>query len=115
MPLPNRSLEIPKTPRNLNALSGTLAFEREWALLPETDKGAAPMNLLTVKETLAKTGYRSRNTLAAKVRNEGFPPPVQVGSNRLGFDAGEVDAWLASRPRGFLCPVGCNTPEHQAA
>lgn len=63
------------------------------------------MNILTVKQTLAKTGYRSRNTLAAKVETEGFPAPVQVGANRIGFDADEVDRWLASRPRGFLQPV----------
>ncbi len=61
--------------------------------------------ILPVDETLSKTGYKARNSLHNAVEKHGFPEPVQVGPNRIGWWESEVDEWLKARPRGYLAPV----------
>jgi Prophage CP4-57 regulatory protein (AlpA) len=41
----------------------------------------------------------NRTTLARSIAQLGFPKPVELGANRIAWDLGEVEAWLASRPR----------------
>lgn len=38
------------------------------------------------------------------IRAGTFPAPVQLGPNSVGWVAGEIDAWLASRPRVNYAP-----------
>jgi hypothetical protein len=40
----------------------------------------------------------NRTTLSRSIAQLGFPKPVELGANRLGWDLDEVRAWLASRP-----------------
>jgi hypothetical protein len=49
---------------------------------------------------LKKDGiFSNRPTLARAIDQVGFPRPVELGKNRLGWDMQEVSLWLASRPR----------------
>ena len=41
-----------------------------------------------------------RATLRRREAREGFPQPVILSSNSVAWNAEEVRAWLASRPRG---------------
>jgi predicted DNA-binding transcriptional regulator AlpA len=41
----------------------------------------------------------NRTTLARSIERSGFPAPIELGANRLGWDLDEVRAWIASRPR----------------
>jgi prophage regulatory protein len=43
----------------------------------------------------------SRTTLWRLQQSKGFPQPVRLSSNRIGWFEHEVDSWLASRPRGI--------------
>jgi len=46
-----------------------------------------------------------------RVRAGTFPAPVQLGPNSIGWDAVEVEEWLATRPRVSYAPI----PEPAAA
>jgi hypothetical protein len=41
----------------------------------------------------------NRTTLSRSIAQLGFPKPIELGANRLGWDLDEIRAWLASRPR----------------
>jgi predicted DNA-binding transcriptional regulator AlpA len=45
-----------------------------------------------------KTG-RSVPSLKRDVRAGRFPPPLELGSNQIGWRQSWIDDWLASRPR----------------
>ena len=60
---------------------------------------AAPIDrLLTVKDVLALTGYRSRTTLWRKVKAGGFPPPRKDGSASVRWRASDVKGWIERLP-----------------
>lgn len=61
--------------------------------------------VLSTAQTRVKCGNVARNTLCNWVEKQDFPKPVQLSPSRIGWLESEVDAWLASRPRGFLRPV----------
>jgi predicted DNA-binding transcriptional regulator AlpA len=43
---------------------------------------------------------RNWPTLQRLIKTLGFPPGVLLSANARGWDEGEVEAWLASRPIG---------------
>jgi predicted DNA-binding transcriptional regulator AlpA len=46
----------------------------------------------------SKSG-RSIPALKRDVRSGRFPPPIEIGPNRIGWRHSEIEAWIASRPR----------------
>ena len=51
----------------------------------------------------------NRVTLSRWIREQGFPPPVQLGPNSVAYPVDEVEAWLASRKRELLAPRSVRT------
>jgi hypothetical protein len=43
----------------------------------------------------------NRVTLMNSINKHGFPPPIELGANRLAWDLEEVQQWLATRPRRY--------------
>ena len=58
--------------------------------------------ILSHHDTLAAVGNPDRKTIYNWTRKGLFPEPVQIGPNKIGWYADEVEAWLESRPRGFM-------------
>jgi hypothetical protein len=42
---------------------------------------------------------RDRMALSRRIAQDGFPAPIQLGSNTIAWDMEEVYAWIRSRPR----------------
>jgi predicted DNA-binding transcriptional regulator AlpA len=61
--------------------------------------------VLSHADTLVAVGNPDRKTVNNWVKKNLFPEPVQIGPNRIGWYADEVDEWLENRPRGFLRPL----------
>lgn len=57
-----------------------------------------PARLLNFK-TAAQRASLSVRTIQRLVKAKEFPGPVVVSANRLAFREGEVEAWIAGRPR----------------
>lgn len=55
--------------------------------------------LLTSKEVLRITGYKSPVTIWRKVKGRTFPPPLQLSPQTIRWKKSDIDAWLASLPR----------------
>jgi prophage regulatory protein len=53
---------------------------------------------LRTKEVLELVGYKSVVSLYEAERAGRFPKRRQLGPNRVGWLASEIDAWLKSRP-----------------
>lgn len=51
---------------------------------------------------LSKLTSLSAATIYRKVKGGHFPPPLQLGPNRVGWLASEVQEWLKSRPRAAV-------------
>lgn len=45
-----------------------------------------------------KTG-KSRVQIWRDVRDNRFPPPIELGPNSIAWFEDEIDAWIADRPR----------------
>jgi len=58
--------------------------------------------ILSPVATRAAVGNPDRKTIYNWTRKGLFPEPVQIGPNKIGWYADEVEAWLESRPRGFM-------------
>ena len=41
----------------------------------------------------------SRYTVYRLIKSDGFPKPIQLGRQAVGWYEHEVDKWIASRPR----------------
>lgn len=54
--------------------------------------------ILTSKD-LDERGIKSRAQRYRDVRAGKFPPPIEIGPNRVGWFEDEIEEWLASRPR----------------
>lgn len=54
------------------------------------------LKLLRIGEVCQRVGY-SRVWLYRLERNGHFPARVQIGPNRVGWLASEVDAWIAAK------------------
>ncbi len=62
--------------------------------------------LLTCRQVLELTGYRSRVTLWRKVRAGEFPPPVALSTHAIRWPHSDVMAWIADLPRqDYRTPV----------
>jgi len=68
---------------------------------------------LRAKEVLKRTGLRSRVTLwrYSQDPNSDFPRPRQLGTNTIGWDEAELEAWLASRPFAMCVQPKVSGPE----
>lgn len=56
--------------------------------------------ILRTPDLLQITGL-SRTTIWRLERAGDFPRRLRLGPNAVGWDAAEVEGWLASRPRGL--------------
>jgi|TARA_R110000803_G_scaffold88774_1_gene155725 prophage regulatory protein len=55
--------------------------------------------LITAKEVLDLTGYKSRTTLWRKVRANVFPAPVKLPGDAVRWREQEVQEWIDDAPR----------------
>jgi prophage regulatory protein len=61
----------------------------------------APLRkVLRIHQVLELTGL-TRGTVYRFVKEDSFPQPIQLGPKLLGWWEHEVEAWLATRPRGL--------------
>jgi prophage regulatory protein len=58
------------------------------------------MNILRLPQVIGRTGL-SRSTIWRLERIRQFPSRIQLSENAVGWNEGEVSAWLAKRPRGL--------------
>ncbi|MGV8955309.1 MAG: helix-turn-helix transcriptional regulator [Cypionkella sp.] len=77
------------------------------------------MNLLSIEQVAERLGVSTMSVRRMIERGE-FIDPIQISPRRVAFDAHEIAAWLALRPRGkmrqpaHLAPLGVsNPPQHQ--
>ena len=54
--------------------------------------------LITAKEVLEMTGYRSRTTLWRRVRAGEFPAPIALSVHATRWKREEVEAWVERLP-----------------
>ena len=65
------------------------------------------VKLLTTKEVLVMTGYKSRTTLWRRVKSGEFPAPIALSANATRWKSEEVEAWVEALPAiGYGRPVG---------
>jgi prophage regulatory protein len=56
--------------------------------------------VLKIAEVSEMVGL-SRTTIWRRERDGDFPQRLRLGGRRIGWNAGEVVAWLEARPRGL--------------
>jgi len=56
------------------------------------------MKLITVKDVLKITGYKSRTTLWRRVKAGDFPKPIALSEHATRWKEHEVEEWIDSRP-----------------
>lgn len=61
------------------------------------------MAILRIGQVCKETGL-GRTTIWRKERAGDFPQRIRLGAAAVGWSAEEVEAWLASRPRGMAVP-----------
>lgn len=71
------------------------------------------MAIYRTNKVLEVTGL-SRTTLWRKERAGEFPERVQLGAHSVGWLAEEVEAWIASRPRGTCNASGFGSSSVEA-
>lgn len=54
--------------------------------------------LITVKEVLKMTGYKSRTTLWRRVKAGQFPKPIALSAQATRWKRNEVEAWINNLP-----------------
>lgn len=59
---------------------------------------AETTKLMTVKEVLKVTGYKSRTTLWRRVKAGDFPSPIALSAHATRWKENEVDDWIQSLP-----------------
>jgi prophage regulatory protein len=80
-------------------MSSTPALEGVFMAVAEMAVGG--QRVIGRKELLRKTSL-SRTTLWRLQQTAGFPEPIVLSTNRLGWLESEVDLWLSARPRGSV-------------
>jgi len=55
---------------------------------------------LRFKDLAARNIVRNYQTLGRWIRERGFPEGKWLGDNTKGWPEDEIEAWLASRPKG---------------
>ena len=58
------------------------------------------MVIRRINQVCTETGL-SRTTIWRLERAGNFPQRIRLGAASVGWSAEEIDAWLASRPRGM--------------
>jgi predicted DNA-binding transcriptional regulator AlpA len=53
--------------------------------------------LISLREALRRSGYRSRTTLYKLADRGEFPAPRRVSSHKIGFVDTEITEWILSR------------------
>jgi prophage regulatory protein len=61
--------------------------------------------LIYRREVMLKNLGICKSTLRNWMLKEGFPPPIQLGARAVGWNAVQVESWLASRP--IASPSNC--------
>ena len=59
---------------------------------------ADTIKLITVKEVLKITGYKSRTTLWRRVKAGNFPAPIVLSSHATRWKKNEIDEWIDALP-----------------
>jgi len=72
-----------------------------------------PVAMLRKREVVRLSGL-SATSIWRLVRRGDFPKPLQLAPNAIGWRAGEVMAWLASRSIAALPPVGRGRRENSS-
>lgn len=54
--------------------------------------------LISAKEVLKLTGYKSRTTLWRRVRAGDFPKPIALSAHSTRWRREEIDAWIEDLP-----------------
>ncbi|MGB8899568.1 MAG: AlpA family phage regulatory protein, partial [Methylocella sp.] len=57
------------------------------------------MSILRYRDLQDRGIFNNRMALARALRQYNFPPPIELGSNSIGWDSADVAAWLSARPR----------------
>ena len=68
---------------------------------PQGSSSAPPAHRVIGQKELLQRIPVSRTTLWRMQRTAGFPKAIQLSTNRIGWVEDEINAWLASRPRGM--------------
>jgi len=58
------------------------------------------MAVLRTNDVVALTGL-SRTTIWRREREGGFPKRIRLSPRCVGWDADEINAWIAARPKGL--------------
>ena len=66
-------------------------------------------------KALAKRVPKSRVQRWRDIKAGKFPPPIEIGPNKLGWYEDEIDDWLASRPRRTYGAEAEATKEYETA
>lgn len=53
-------------------------------------------NLLTMKQVMTMTGFKSRTTVSRRLASNNFPQPVTVGLGRLRWRERDIADWVDS-------------------
>ncbi|NQY97501.1 MAG: AlpA family phage regulatory protein [Henriciella sp.] len=56
------------------------------------------VKLISAKEVLRLTGYKSRTTLWRRVRAGDFPKPIALSRQATRWKRNEVEAWINNLP-----------------
>lgn len=56
------------------------------------------MKLISAKEVLKLTGYKSRTTLWRRVRAGDFPKPIALSAHSTRWKQEEVESWISKLP-----------------
>ena len=58
-----------------------------------------PMSRILPNKIVLKRIGKHRTTIYRWIKAGKFPPPVEIGPNRIGWFEDEIEDWLSSRPR----------------
>lgn len=55
-----------------------------------------PVSLLALREVRQRVPF-SRSTIYSKISKGEFPAPIRISENRVAWDSGAIDAWIADK------------------
>jgi predicted DNA-binding transcriptional regulator AlpA len=58
-----------------------------------------PRQILQIHQVVAKIGKGKTTIYSELMPKHGFPHPIQIGSQRVGWFEHEIDDWLDQQPR----------------
>lgn len=67
--------------------------------MPTRNQAPPPQERVSrLRAVIDRTGL-SKNSIARLIKNGGFPSPIRLSANCVGFLDSEIAAWIASRPK----------------